>query len=596
MGRPHRRGLGLHPFIPPTGDGSRFPTEEDQESTRIAYLEGQSRPRALVLRGHDGPGALASQMLVRDGWSVWAQVPVPFALPGPALEVSGELRDEEEEKELECRRAVLRRIEERLREWGVDEVLFLSITSSRSSAWSGESLPDVEASPSPHSGSSPSVHIPRSPSSSSQSASASPFSMSSRSSPPSSPYSHMHSASSSGGHPNAFPFLPPYSYTPLPLPPYDTERDSIIALLDYLSRSRVRMDAILDTVGGRGVWVAGQALLARPVGSEDGDGDVVRRGVEAQFTTLVGDTPERVFASAGDNFKAGFRALRIGTSKKEKVVMMDHRDTDVDDVRCLSLENVNATERFSVLASSRPTSLDHRDLDHKDESGSESEGIKIDLDAKTTEGKMKGGSKFKSLSLSMSMSLPTPTLMSTSTPTSTPTLTSTSNPMHTSTPKPKPKTKSKPKSKTKKRNNNRSRPRAVNYAWVNVISDVDWEGDGIRDTLGAVLRLALDHGIRPTVGGPVDFPSRFVSSSFVGGNGGNKGSGVGTGAGTGTGTGVRTRVAARDKGKRKALSVGGENIDDDVKGRIIPFENTPGVFVPGGPLEYGGTVVSRIAG
>ncbi|KAK0467913.1 uncharacterized protein EV420DRAFT_1635181 [Desarmillaria tabescens] len=73
----------------------------------------------------------------------------------------------------------------------------------------------------------------------------------------------------------------------------------------------------------------------------------------------------------------------------------------------------------------------------------------------------------------------------------------------------------------------------VGYAWVSVAQDIDWDGDDIRESIGAVLRLALKEGLRPRVGG------------------------------------------------------------DE---RIISFESTPSVFVEGGPLEDGGTIVVKVVG
>ncbi|KAG1797231.1 uncharacterized protein BJ212DRAFT_1406353 [Suillus subaureus] len=47
--------------------------------------------------------------------------------------------------------------------------------------------------------------------------------------------------------------------------------------------------------------------------------DAARASIEGQFTTLVGDAPDRVVSMASDHFRAGVRALRIrnhkGTSK-----------------------------------------------------------------------------------------------------------------------------------------------------------------------------------------------------------------------------------------------------------------------------------------
>ncbi|KAJ7477182.1 hypothetical protein B0H11DRAFT_2425612 [Mycena galericulata] len=60
-------------------------------------------------------------------------------------------------------------------------------------------------------------------------------------------------------------------------------------------------DAVVDTVGGRAVWEAGERLLAGSAGAGAG---------RKQFTTTVGDFPARPVPSAKDNFRAGLRALR----------------------------------------------------------------------------------------------------------------------------------------------------------------------------------------------------------------------------------------------------------------------------------------------
>ncbi|KAG2345075.1 hypothetical protein BDR05DRAFT_147143 [Suillus weaverae] len=387
-----------------------------------------TRPRILILRGHDGPGALALQMLVHAGWSVWVHVPVPFDLPGLPHESEEDLQDEGKKHTLAKRRVMLEQIEKRLREWGADEVLFVPIESS---------------SPAPRddpSSSSPSLHNPQSSSSSthSQNMSPSPFSPSSTSSTLSSPYSpSTHDHISSTSHPHCA--LPaPYSYTGLPLTPYQTEKTSATALFTYLTRTRVRFDAVIDTIGGREIWEAGRALLSLPVH------DAARASIEGQFTTLVGDAPDRVVSTASDHFRAGVRALRIGNPKGASKV---HDDAE-----------------FSPAA--------------------------VRLARGKKDRKMK--------------------------------------------------------------------PRPVNYAWVNVMSDVDWEGADVRDSLGAALAMAVEEGVRPAVG-LADFPD----------------------------------MSEKGKGKTKAVFSGG---DGETPGKIVSFENTSQVFVPGGGLEHGGTVVSRIAG
>ncbi|KAH7916102.1 hypothetical protein BJ138DRAFT_996394 [Hygrophoropsis aurantiaca] len=309
----------------------------DANNTRKNLLDG-TQPRVLVIRAHDGAGALTVQMLVRAGWSVWAHVPVPFALPGPPSDPAELGLDEEEEKELERRRGLLQRVEKRLRDWGAEVI------------------------------------------------------------------------------------------------------GSLVALLSYFAGVRFRFDAILDTVGGREVWEAGRALLCLPVR------DSTREGVEAQFTTLVGDSPDRVVPTAGDHFRAGVRSLRIANGKEPS-------------------EDQPFFEPMPI------------------ERGKKEKKLKI-------------------------------------------------------------------------------KPRAVNYAWVNIISDVDWEGGDIHDSLGAILRVAAADNVRPAIE-PADFPPSIL----------------------------------RDKGKKRAIFPGTSMDDGDyAPGKVVPFECTPGVFVPGGALEYGGTVVSRIVG
>ncbi|KAG8218300.1 hypothetical protein J3R82DRAFT_3914 [Butyriboletus roseoflavus] len=429
----------LHPILPPRSDKHDFIAGGDQEGLATRVQSWDSRPRVLILRAHDGAGALAVQMLVREGWSVWAHVPVPFMLPGAQSESPDELKDEEEERELDNQRSILRRIEDRLRDWGVDEVLFAPVTSMPLSALFDASNTALEAM---SSWSSPSIQFPHSPSPS-PSISPSPFSSSAVSTPLSSPYLHGLSSGqlslppSSASHHNAF--TTPYSFTPLPLTPYDCEEGSIVSLMSYLTRSRVRLDAILDTIGGREIWDAGRLLLSRPVR------DPSRQDIDAQFTTLVGDTPNRVVSTASDNFRAGVRSLRLGGAKDQ----------------------------------------------HPFEDSGYHEAV------------TNGHGKDK-------------------------------------------------KAKAK--------PRPVNYSWVNVASDIDWEGSDVHDTLCAVMRIASSERVKPVIG-PADFAN----------------------------------AGRKDKGKKRAASVSADGIEEGLVGKVVPFESTPDVFLFGGGLECGGTVVSRVA-
>ena len=69
----------------------------------------RQRHRALVLRGHDGVGAMAVQMLIREGWRV--SVHVPFS------RVSWDATQSDADRFMFA-------IEERLTTWGVDEVIY----------------------------------------------------------------------------------------------------------------------------------------------------------------------------------------------------------------------------------------------------------------------------------------------------------------------------------------------------------------------------------------------------------------------------------------------------------------------------------------
>lgn len=83
----------------------------------------------------------------------------------------------------------------------------------------------------------------------------------------------------------------------------------------------------------------------------------------------------------------------------------------------------------------------------------------------------------------------------------------------------------------------------VGYAWVSVAQDVDWEGEDVGESIGAVLKLALEDGVRPWT-----------------------------------------------------ATVREEDNEDWTKKNVVPFERTPNVFVDEGPLGYGGTVVIKIVG
>ncbi|KAJ3857216.1 hypothetical protein EV368DRAFT_30765 [Lentinula lateritia] len=87
----------------------------------------------------------------------------------------------------------------------------------------------------------------------------------------------------------------------------------------------------------------------------------------------------------------------------------------------------------------------------------------------------------------------------------------------------------------------------VGYAWVSVAQDVDWEGEDIRDSLGVVIKMAMNEGVRPWIGG--------------------------------------SKSGGHDEVN--------DNDDDE---RVVPFERTPRIFVANGPLSNGGTAVVKVVG
>ncbi|KAF9526296.1 hypothetical protein CPB83DRAFT_908550 [Crepidotus variabilis] len=301
------------------------------------------RPRALVLRGHDGAGAMAVQMLVKRGWRV--SVHVPFScVPANASQALAD--------------TFMHNVEDRAREWGADEVIFDDAEEG------GVGEEDF-------------VY---------------------------------------GGGDG------------------DDGRSAAVRVIETLREEGDVFDAVLDTVGGKEVREAGERLLrssgngpASPTTSTPGGAKSRRDGI-GQFTTLVGDVPERAIPSAGDHFKANLRSLRLGLNDSTNGYAAPLSPTNYDD--------------------NGPPSAN---LDPK---GSSSQG-------------------------------------------------------------------------------------KVGYAWVSVAHDVEWEGEDVGDTLGAVLRMAMDDGIKPLV--------EDAAGGILG------------------------------------------------KPRVIPFESTPHVFVENGPLVDGGTVVVKIA-
>ena len=187
------------------------------ESHRIMSVSGSlevdqrtgRRRRALVLRGHDGTGAMAVRLLIAKGWNVSIHAPCPY----PAESEEGDV--------------YMAGVEERARAWGCDEIIFDD---------------GIERDG-------------------------------------------------------------------------DEGRGAVVRVLERLWRDGDVIDAVLDTVGGKEVWEAAERVLKSPGSPRDESNRVLsKKGSKgySQFTTLVGDSPNRVVPSASDLFKAGVRSLRMG--------------------------------------------------------------------------------------------------------------------------------------------------------------------------------------------------------------------------------------------------------------------------------------------
>lgn len=98
------------------GKEKDFSVPEPVTNLRKNKCSGLHRPRALVLRGHDGAGAMAVQMLAREGWRV--SVHVPCACLTAERECCAEESRESQE------RGRMQIMEERIRSWGGEEVIF----------------------------------------------------------------------------------------------------------------------------------------------------------------------------------------------------------------------------------------------------------------------------------------------------------------------------------------------------------------------------------------------------------------------------------------------------------------------------------------
>ncbi|KAG7445968.1 uncharacterized protein BT62DRAFT_949902 [Guyanagaster necrorhizus] len=222
-----------------------------------------ARRRALVLRGHDGIGAMAVQMLVRRGWRISVHASMPS------------FSDPEEEVEY------MKQVENRVRSWGGEEVVF----DDGDIGSLGE----------------------------------------------------------------------------------EGRRGAVVRVIERLVVDGDAFDAVLDTVGGKAIWEMSERLLSG-VGTVQNSpakkgpfGSLRKRTPRSkgQFTTLVGDVPERTIPSAGDHFKAGIRSLKNSHKDEGRnngkvgyawVSVAQDIDWDGDDVR----ESIGSVLRLALKEGIRP--------------------------------------------------------------------------------------------------------------------------------------------------------------------------------------------------------------------------------------------------
>ena len=110
----------------PESAGGRRCGREKEGTAGRDHERGGRRRRALVMRGHDGAGAMAVQMLVRRGWRVCVHVPfgcVRDEAHHAAAKGNQEEKMNDEDKE-GWYQYCMRMVEERIRAWGGEEVIF----------------------------------------------------------------------------------------------------------------------------------------------------------------------------------------------------------------------------------------------------------------------------------------------------------------------------------------------------------------------------------------------------------------------------------------------------------------------------------------
>jgi len=99
--------------ITPVHDRNRSMINNGSKMTTTEHPQGRRR-RVLVLRGHDGAGAMAVQLLAKRGWEV--SVHVPFSSSSTTYDPTT--------TEAEHVDPFPMNIQERARDWGADEIIF----------------------------------------------------------------------------------------------------------------------------------------------------------------------------------------------------------------------------------------------------------------------------------------------------------------------------------------------------------------------------------------------------------------------------------------------------------------------------------------
>lgn len=109
-------GLTAHRAVRTFADVISPARPKPDSSDRAKYV------RILVLHGHDGPGALAVQMLARRGVRVWVQVPDSVARDETNEDDDDDTDGPGPSTAVQAKQSRFERLEERLRAWGAEAI------------------------------------------------------------------------------------------------------------------------------------------------------------------------------------------------------------------------------------------------------------------------------------------------------------------------------------------------------------------------------------------------------------------------------------------------------------------------------------------